>query len=153
MNNSVMRHKGYSAAIRYSEEDGFLVGRILGINDIVSFHAHSVEEARKQFAIALDSYLSDCEEMGKAPERPYSGKLNLRLPPDFHKALALEAETTGQSLNDVIVAALKQAYIDGDGSRSQRKAAAKPSSKTMRMPRKARETAGARKYAVCGMKL
>ncbi len=114
MNNSVMRHKGYSASIRYSEEDGFLVGRILGINDIVSFHGHSVEEVRKQFAVALDSYLSDCREMGKEPERPYSGKLNLRLSPEFHKAIAIEAETTGQSLNDVIVAALRQTYIDAD---------------------------------------
>jgi predicted HicB family RNase H-like nuclease len=106
-----MRHKGYSAAIRYSEEDGFLVGRILGINDIVSFHGHSVEEVQKEFAVALDSYLSDCEEMGKDPERPYSGKLNLRLSPDFHKTLAIKAETTGQSLNDVIVSALKQTYL------------------------------------------
>ncbi len=120
MNNSVMRHKGYSAAIRYSEEDGFFVGRILGINDIVSFHGRSVEEVREQFSVALDSYLSDCEEMGKEPERPYSGKLNVRLSPDFHKAIAIEAETTGQSLNDVIVSALKKTYIDAGESRRRR---------------------------------
>lgn len=137
-----MRHKGYSAAIRYSEEDGFLVGRILGINDIVSFHGHSVEEVREQFAIALDSYLSDCEEIGKDPERPYSGKLNLRLSPDFHKAIAIEAETTGQSLNDVIVAALKQTYIDADRGRKRRGSTVKSSPKITRNPRKARESVG-----------
>lgn len=142
MNNSVMRHKGYSAAIRYSEEDGFLVGRILGINDIVSFHGHSVEEIRKQFAIALDSYLSDCEEMGKEPERPYSGKLNVRLSPDFHKAIAFEAESTGQSINDVIVAAVQQAYSSADKSGKRRKSVAKSPSRTIRRPRKTRETAG-----------
>lgn len=114
MNNSVMHHKGYSAAIRFSEEDGVFVGRILGINDIVSFHGRSVDDIRKQFALALDSYLSDCEEMGKDPERPYSGKLNVRLPPEFHKAIAFEAESTGQSINDVIVAAVQHAYIGGD---------------------------------------
>ncbi len=142
MNNSVMRHKGYSAAIRYSEEDGFLVGRILGINDIVSFHGYSVEEVREQFKIALDSYLSDCEEMGKEPERPYSGKLNLRLSPDFHKAIAIEAETTGQSLNDVIVAALKQTYIDADRGRKRRGGTAKSSCRATRNPRKTREPVG-----------
>lgn len=141
MNNSVMRHKGYSAAIRYSEEDGFLVGRILGINDIVSFHGHSVEEVRGQFIIALDSYLSDCEEMGKEPERPYSGKLNLRLSPDFHKAIAIEAETTGKSLNDVIVTALKQTYIDTEGGRRLRRTSAKSPSKTTRNSRKTRTMA------------
>lgn len=65
MNNNVMHHKGYHAAIRYSEEDGCFVGRILGISDIVSFHGHSVEELREQFAVALDSYLSDCRSKDK----------------------------------------------------------------------------------------
>ncbi len=138
MNNSVMRHKGYSAAIRYSEEDGFLVGRILGINDIVSFHGHSVEEVREQFKTALDSYLSDCEEMGKEPERPYSGKLNLRLSPDFHKAIAIEAETTGQSLNDVIVSALKQMYIDIPKIGRRGGSTTNSSTKGTRNPRKTR---------------
>lgn len=127
MNNSVMHHKGYSAAIRFSEEDGFFVGRILGINDIVSFHGSSVGEIRKQFALALDSYLSDCEEMGKKPERPYSGKLNLRLAPEFHKAIAFEAESTGKSINDVIVAALQRAYID-KGATAKRHGTTKESS-------------------------
>lgn len=43
-------------------------------------------------------------------KRSYSGKLNLRFSPEFHKAIAIEAETTGKSLNDVIIAALKQTY-------------------------------------------
>jgi Uncharacterized protein encoded in hypervariable junctions of pilus gene clusters len=120
-----MHYSGYSASIRYSEEDGFFVGRILGINDIVSFHGLSVGEMRQQFAIALDSYLSDCEEMGKEPERPYSGKLNLRLPPEFHKAIAFEAESTGQSINDVIVAALQKSYIDKDVAPRRRRSVKK----------------------------
>lgn len=121
MNNSTMRYKGYSAAIRFSEEDGFFVGRILGINDIVSFHGSSVAEVRKQFAVALDSYLSDCEEMGKAPERPYSGKLNLRLTPEVHKAIAFEAESTGKSINDVIIDALQHTYFDEKAGRNRRR--------------------------------
>lgn len=122
MNNSIMHHKGYSAAIRFSEEDGVFVGRILGINDIVSFHGSSVTEIKRQFSIALDSYLSDCEEIGKEPERPYSGKLNLRLSPEYHKAIAFEAESTGQSINDVIILALQRTYIDGDAPTKRRRA-------------------------------
>jgi predicted HicB family RNase H-like nuclease len=70
MYNNVMRHKDYTAAIYYSEEDGFFVGRILGIYDTVNFHGHSIEELREQFAVALDSYLSDCEVMGKTTGNP-----------------------------------------------------------------------------------
>lgn len=124
MNNSVMHNNGYSAAIRFSEEDGVFVGRILGINDIVSFHGRSVDEIKKQFAVALASYLSDCEEMGKEPERPYSGKLNLRLTPEFHKAIAFEAESSGMSINDVVVAALERSYMN-KGAVRRRKSSAK----------------------------
>ncbi len=129
MNNSVMRHKGYSAAIRFSEEDGVFVGRILGINDIVSFHGDSVDEIRRQFAVALDSYLSDCEEMGREPERPYSGKLNLRLTPEYHKAIAFEAESSGLSINDVVVAALERSYINQGAVRRRNPAAKAPVSR------------------------
>lgn len=140
MDNSIMHNNGYSASIRFSEEDGLFVGRILGISDIVSFHGLSVGEMRQQFAIALDSYLSDCEEMGKEPERPYSGKLNLRLPPEFHKAIAFEAESTGQSINDVIVAALQKSYIDQDVAPKRRRATKKTPSVTTRNRRETTKT-------------
>ena len=111
MDASIMRHKGYVAGIRYSEEDGCLVGRILGISDIVSFHGDSVKEIRREFSAALDSYLSDCREIGKEPERSYSGRLALRLTPETHKIIALEAEKRGQSINDAIVDALHKTYL------------------------------------------
>lgn len=125
MNNSVMHHKGYSAAIRFSEEDGVFVGRILGITDIVNFHGDSVDEIKRQFSIALDSYLSDCAEMGKDPDRPYSGKLNLRLTPECHKAIAFEAESSGMSINDVVVAALERSYMNRGAVRRRATAARK----------------------------
>lgn len=108
-NAGVMKYRGYSALIRYSPEDECLVGRVLGINDIVGFHGESVTDMRHELKVAVDSYLADCREMGRAPDRPYSGKMNLRLPATLHQALALQAEATGQSINDLIVAAINSA--------------------------------------------
>lgn len=38
---SAMRHKGQTARIEYSDADGLFVGCLLGIADVVGFHAAS----------------------------------------------------------------------------------------------------------------
>ncbi len=49
---------------------------------------------------AVDHYLKVCESRGEVPERPFSGKLNMRLGPQLHRAAATAAAAEGQSLND-----------------------------------------------------
>jgi predicted HicB family RNase H-like nuclease len=52
---------------------------------------------------AVDHYLSVCAMRDEQPERPFSGKLNLRLGTDLHRAAALAAAAEGQSLNNWLV--------------------------------------------------
>jgi len=59
-----MTHKGYSAIIHYSEEDGSFVGHIAGIQDIIGFHGESVRKLRSAFIEAVDDYLDACAETG-----------------------------------------------------------------------------------------
>ena len=96
---STMTYKGYAARIEYSEEDGCFIGRIAGIRDVVGFHAECVQELREAFREAVDDYLATCEKVGQAPQRPYSGKLMLRVPPEVHARAAMMAEAHGMSLN------------------------------------------------------
>ncbi len=96
---NTMSYKGYPARVQYSEEDGCFVGHIVGINDIVGFHGDSVIELRQAFEEAVDDYLETCEKLGRAPQKPYSGNLMLRIPPDVHAAVAAAAEVTGKSIN------------------------------------------------------
>ena len=110
MNNGVMKYRGYSAVIAYSEEDECLVGKVVDVNDSITFHGDSVAEMKKEMKLSVDAYLKACEKFGKDPERPYSGKMNLRLPPEMHKVLVLEAEQTGKSINDLIVMAVDATY-------------------------------------------
>lgn len=107
--DNTMTYKGYRAIISYSAEDGCLVGRLAGINDIVSFHGDSVEEVRKAFEEAVDFYLESCAKSGHPPNKPYSGRVTLRLPPDLHARLAVQAEAHGASLNSWLVEALDNA--------------------------------------------
>jgi predicted HicB family RNase H-like nuclease len=103
-----MEYKGYTATVSFSAEDECLVGHILGINDIVGFHGDSVEEVRKAFEESVTFYLESCAKMGHEPNKPYSGRVTLRLPPDLHARLAVQAEASGSSLNNWLVTALNK---------------------------------------------
>lgn len=94
-----MTYKGYAARIEYSEEDSCFVGRVVGIKDIITFHGTSVREIRGEFKKALDFYLETCEKRGENPDKPFSGKLMLRVPSEIHAAVASAAETQGKSIN------------------------------------------------------
>jgi predicted HicB family RNase H-like nuclease len=104
-----MTHRGYAARIEYSEDDGCFVGHIAGIRDRVGFHGDSVADLRAAFADAVDDYLETCAAVGRAPQKPYSGNLMLRIPPETHAALAIAAEVSGKSINQWASEALERA--------------------------------------------
>ncbi len=96
---NTMTYKGYTARIEFDDADGILVGRLLGIRDVVGFHADNVRELRAAFEESVDDYLETCEKIGKEPQKPASGKLMLRVPPELHRAALIAAEAAGTSLN------------------------------------------------------
>jgi predicted HicB family RNase H-like nuclease len=96
---NMMTYKGYAARIEYSEDDGCFVGHIAGIRDVIGFHGESVAELRTAFAEAVDDYLETCEKLGRLPQKPYSGKVLLRIDPALHARAAALAEAQGKSLN------------------------------------------------------
>jgi predicted HicB family RNase H-like nuclease len=104
-----MKHKGYSARIEYSDEDGCFIGHIAGIRDVVGFHGEAVRELRTAFEEAVDDYLDTCKKAGKQPQKPYSGKLMLRINPKIHAAVAQAAEVSGKSINQWAADMLDQA--------------------------------------------
>ena len=96
---NTMNYKGYVARIEYDERDDILVGRVLGIKTILSFHAADVAGFRAEFEVAINDYLSDCQQRHEAPEKPASGRLMLRIAPELHARALLMAEASGLSLN------------------------------------------------------
>ena len=106
---NVLKYKGYWASVEFDEDDMILVGRIAGINDVIGFHADTVEDLVAAFHEAVEDYLETCAKIGKAPEKSYSGKLMLRVDPALHARLARAAELAGKSLNQLGEEALKRA--------------------------------------------
>ena len=104
-----MNYKGYAARIEYSDEDDCFVGHIAGINDVVGFHADTVAELHAAFKEAVNDYLETCKKTGKSPQKPYSGHIMLRVPPELHAKVAMLAEAHGQSLNSWVTELLAEA--------------------------------------------
>jgi len=94
-----MTFKGYAAKIEYSDEDACFIGHITGIKDVIGFHAETVKELRTAFEEAVDDYLATCEKLGRSPQKPYSGKLMLRVSPETHARVAMMAQAHGLSIN------------------------------------------------------
>ena len=96
---NMMKYKGYIARIEYDEDDHIFVGHLAGIKDIVGFHGITVDELEGAFHESVDNYIAISEETGRPVQKPYSGKLMLRVSPDVHAAVATAAEVHGKSIN------------------------------------------------------
>jgi predicted HicB family RNase H-like nuclease len=96
---STMIFKGYTARVEIDARDNVLVGHLLGMRDIVGFHADDVAGLRAAFEEAVTDYLDACAKLGKPPEKPASGKLMLRVAPEIHSAALIAAQASGVSLN------------------------------------------------------
>ncbi len=109
--NNILEHKGFKAKIEYSADDNVFFGRLIGIDDIVSFHGETVKELKKAFKESVDFHIEVCEKIGQRTKRQYSGKVMLRLPNHLHEKIAEAAAAAGKSINewgkDVLETALK----------------------------------------------
>jgi predicted HicB family RNase H-like nuclease len=106
--SNALSYKGYSARVEFSSEDDCFIGHVAGIRDVVGFHGDTVAELKAAFEEAVNDYLDTCEKTGKSPQKPYSGKLMLRLDPEVHAAIATAAELNGKSINQWAAEALNR---------------------------------------------
>lgn len=84
-------------------------GYVVDLRDEIYFEGDSVESIEGSMRRAVDHYLMVCEERGESPERPFSGKLNVRLGSDVHRAAVAAAAAEGESLNNWLVRVVESA--------------------------------------------
>ncbi len=106
---NAMTYKGYTARVEYSEEDGCFVGHLIGMRDIVGFDATTVKQLQSRFRKAVDDYLWASEQLGAKPEKPYSGRMMVRVAPELHAKASIAAQSAGTSLNQWVSQALERA--------------------------------------------
>lgn len=95
----MMTYKGYLGRVEFDDEAGLFHGEVDGTRDVITFQGRTVDELRQAFRDSVDDYLDWCAARGKAPDKPYPGRLLLRLDPALHRAADLAARCDGKSLN------------------------------------------------------
>ena len=105
----MMRYKGYTGSVEYSEEDNCLFGKVQGLDKgtCILYEGNTGDELKADFEEAIDCYLESCKERGIAPKQPYSGTLNVRLSPEIHSKIAMLAKEAGITINGYIKKALE----------------------------------------------
>ncbi len=105
---NMMTLDGYNAKIEYDAELDVFRGEILGLAGGADFFGKNPKELRTEFKRSLQVFLEVCREKGIEPRRNYSGKFNLRIPPELHEKLAIVAQAEGKSINTLAQEALQQ---------------------------------------------
>ena len=99
---SLMQHLGYYAQIVYDDDAKVFHGRVLGIKDVINFEGDGVEGLYQALKDSVEDYLIFCKERGKEPEKPFSGKFEVRIDPDLHELLYIRAREEGLSINKLV---------------------------------------------------
>lgn len=95
-------YKGYNGKVEYDSDADLFHGEVVDLRDVITFQGRSVDELKIAFRESIDDYIAFCEEKREKPEKPFTGKLMLRLPPDVHRKVFLQAKKEGKSLNEFI---------------------------------------------------
>ncbi len=140
-------YKGYIGLAAVDTEQDVIRGRVINIRDTVTFEGDTVQEAKRAFQESVDDYLEFCASLGETPDKPFSGKLLVRIQPSLHRDLMVAAQLEGVSVNKLVGLALKKATararstLNAEGA-MPRAAAPKPSVTAAAKPAKNSQNPG-----------
>ncbi len=113
---TILTYKGYQGSVVF--EDNSIVIRVLHIDDSISTSCNVASEVESAFHDLVDDYIETCEELGRSPQKPYKGSLNVRLSPELHREMAMAASRHGLSINGFIVEAIASHLKGADASKT-----------------------------------
>jgi predicted HicB family RNase H-like nuclease len=102
----ILNYKGYEGSAELDMERKVCKGRLLFVDDLVTYEADSPIRLQREFEAAVDDYLETCAALGRDPKKPLKGQFNVRVPPALHAAAVRRALAANVSLNEVVVRAL-----------------------------------------------
>lgn len=107
------KHLKYKMDFIWSEEDSAYIVRVPELPGCVT-HGETIEEAVEMAKEAIEGYIETLKKMGKPvpvplAEKPYSGKIPLRIDPSLHRIIATKAALEDESVNKFIEKTLRDA--------------------------------------------
>ena len=102
-----MEYKGYIGKVALDEEAGILHGEVINTKDVITFQGRTVDEITQAFRDSVDDYLAFCTDRGEKPDKPFSGKFTVRIDPELHRRVYVQAQLDNASLNAWVSDALE----------------------------------------------
>jgi predicted HicB family RNase H-like nuclease len=103
----MMQYKGYTGKVEFDDDAEIFSGEVIGLRDVITFQGKTVDKVKSAFRESVDDYLEFCAKRGEEPEKPFTGKFVVRMPPDLHRKVYVAAKKSGTSLNSWILQTLK----------------------------------------------
>jgi len=100
--DQTLKHKDFIGSVDFSIEDGILFGKLLFINDLITYEAETLTGLKAEFKAAVEDYIETCKQLDREPKKPCSGTLNVRIGPELHQQAAEYAVENGIRINEVI---------------------------------------------------
>jgi len=107
----MMEYKGYLGTVEYDAQAKIFHGDIINTKDVITFQGTTVNEIERAFKESIDDYIAWCKEDGVEPEKPYSGRFNIRLSPELHRQAAILAKERRISLNNFVEKAITDEIV------------------------------------------
>lgn len=109
---NLIQYKGYLGKVEYDDQAGIFHGEVINTRDVITFQGTCVDELRAAFRASVDDYLDFCAQRGEEPEKPFSGRLLLRIDPDLHRKITVEAKKEAVSINQWVMKTLEKAVTE-----------------------------------------
>lgn len=107
----MMEYKGYLGKVEVEDDEFY--GVVVNLHrDHVDFRGRTIDEVREAFHDSVDFYLKGCKKDGEEPERPFSGRFVVRLPPSTHRRASTLSRVENRSLNAVVTDAIETYLTD-----------------------------------------
>ena len=67
----ILKYRGYDGTAGLNVVSGSWYGRLLFIDDLVTYEASAPAELQREFEAAVDDYLETCRKLGRDPQKPH----------------------------------------------------------------------------------
>jgi predicted HicB family RNase H-like nuclease len=106
---ATIKYGDYIATIEFDPDIDMFFGNVVNLSGPVTFYGKSTDELKGEFEKSIQVYLDVCREQGIEPEKPYSGRFNIRMTPQQHRRFSQIAAVERKSLNAWVLEVLEQA--------------------------------------------
>lgn len=111
----ILKYKEFEGSAELDMTRNVCRGKILHIDDVVTYESKSIDDLQMQFEEAVDDYIETCNQIGKEPQKACRGQFNVRVSPGLHKAATRRSIADNTSLNDVVCKALEAYLVPATG--------------------------------------